>query len=165
LAVGLAWYALVAGLGELLPEPWSDYRPPDELPARDWSLAHLELAISLLLGVFVPAWFFRRAFGSMRMDETVLASWLGLLMFVLCFTAAAFTLSLFGGVEEIEQTQTLVEKLLMSLGAVLFWSGWGVAGAVQAFYVFLPLSWLSILFLRWAGSGAERRESLTPRAT
>jgi hypothetical protein len=149
--IGLAWYAIVLCLGDVLPEDW-------QFPTLSAS-EHLWFATCFVLAVLIPAWLGRRVLASLTFGSTFPMSVLALLPAALCFVTVLFAPDFLfcGGGEEVQAEPTLLGKLAMSTFLIGLWSVAMVAEAVQLGYVFLPLASLSILALRWA-SGAREDE-------
>ena len=83
-------------------------------------------------------------------------AWLGMLMVVVCFMATFLVLAIcLAGSEETNAEPTLLGKAAMTFFLILMYAVGGVVGAILAAPIFLPLSWLSVLVLRWASRGPK----------
>jgi hypothetical protein len=124
------------------------------------------LAPCFVIGVLLPAWFFRRFLGSMPLSAALPAGVVGLFLASFCIAGAELVLTLLTGgeIEELEDG-TLLEKLNMCAFLVVWGGIAGFVAAAEAFYLSLPLAWLSVVLLRRAClvPEHERREPLGVR--
>jgi len=149
--------ALIGPVGYVLFGLWDGF-PPEVT----W-VEHLMYATCLALSVLLPVMLFRRLLASMPWTAALPVAVLGLFLVALCLSLLSIPVIYLAGdtIEEIEGESGL-SGILTALGL-----GWSVGtlmfvAALQYFYVSLPLSWLSVLLLRWASGGIEGDDRSPP---
>jgi hypothetical protein len=142
--IGLVGYALVGA--------WEGF-PPEVT-----SVEHLMFATSFALAVLL---LFRRFLASMPWTAALPVAVLGLFLVALSLMVVGTLMTCLAG----ETIQEEGESFGEALGIAVIWGTISVLiTAVQFFYVSLPISWISVLLLRWASGGIEGDASGVVRA-